>query len=98
MQETCRIIIAGCGDFTNYPYFESACDRIIKLIGAKAECPTIISGAAHGADELGERYAAERGYRLVRFKADWNTYGKAAGPMRNKQMAYYAAAPDKNAH
>jgi hypothetical protein len=47
----------------------------------------IISGAARGADRLGEKYAKERGYKVIRVPADWNRYGKSAGYIRNKEMA-----------
>ena len=47
----------------------------------------IISGGARGADALGERYARENGFKVERYPADWDTYGKSAGPRRNKQMA-----------
>jgi hypothetical protein len=47
---------------------------------------TIISGTARGADTLGERYAEECGWELERYPADWKTYGKRAGPIRNSQM------------
>lgn len=48
---------------------------------------TIISGTANGADQLGERYAKEKGYKLEYYPADWERYGNAAGPLRNTQMA-----------
>jgi len=51
-----------------------------------------VSGTARGADQLGERYAKERGYFIQRFPADWNAYGKAAGYIRNRKMAEYADA------
>ena len=53
----------------------------------------IVSGAYYrGADKLGEQYAKERGFKITRFPANWNKYGKAAGPKRNEQMANYADA------
>lgn len=45
---------------------------------------TIISGGARGADRLAERYAYECDVGLQVFPADWDTYGKAAGFIRNK--------------
>lgn len=44
----------------------------------------------YGADYLGELYAKTRGIQLNRFPADWGKHGKAAGPIRNKEMAEYA--------
>ena len=52
----------------------------------------IVSGGAKGADMLGERYAAEKGYAIKRFTAEWGKYGKKAGPIRNTEMARYADA------
>ena len=50
----------------------------------------IVSGGATGADSGGEAYATHRGLNVKRFPADWDAYGKAAGPIRNRQMAEYA--------
>ena len=36
---------------------------------------------------IGERYARENGYPIVRYSAEWDKYGKKAGPIRNKKMA-----------
>lgn len=47
---------------------------------------------AKGADTLGELWALKEGKRVARFPANWNKYGRAAGPVRNKQMAEYADA------
>lgn len=52
----------------------------------------IVSGAARGADALGERYAAERGLAVKQFPADWDRYGRSAGYRRNAEMAEYADA------
>ena len=47
----------------------------------------ILSGCASGADAIGERYAKENGFKVEKYPADWKTYGRSAGPKRNKQMA-----------
>ena len=52
----------------------------------------IVSGAANGADKLGEKYASEKEYSIKQFPADWNKYGKSAGYKRNEEMARYADA------
>lgn len=41
-------------------------------------------------DQFGESWAEKRGIAVKRFPADWNKHGKAAGPIRNAQMADYA--------
>jgi len=38
---------------------------------------------------LGEDYATNRNIPLKIFHAEWEEHGKAAGPIRNKQMANY---------
>ena len=46
----------------------------------------MITGGAKGADWLGHYWAIKRGIPYKVFPADWMTYGKAAGPIRNQQM------------
>ena len=50
----------------------------------------IVSGAARGADQLGEQYAKLVGYEVSKFPADWDGLGKRAGYVRNDEMAKYA--------
>lgn len=45
----------------------------------------IIEGGATGADDLARRYAEWQGIQVETYPADW-TLGKAAGPIRNRQM------------
>jgi|ERR1039458_1423661 hypothetical protein len=52
----------------------------------------IISGAARGADALGERWACEHAIPLVRMPADWDAHGRRAGYLRNLEMAKQAQA------
>ena len=52
----------------------------------------VVSGACRGADLMGEDWAFANGIPIKRFPADWDHDGKAAGPIRNAQMADYAEA------
>ena len=49
----------------------------------------VITGGARGADTEAENWATERGIPVRVFPADWDKYGKRAGPTRNQQMAEY---------
>ena len=44
------------------------------------------------ADTLGKRYAEEHDIPVMSFPADWNKYKKAAGYIRNQEMAQHADA------
>lgn len=81
-----KLIVAGDRDFNNYDFVKSKLDSILSQVDEDIE---IVSGKCKGVDKLGEEYAAENGYPIKPFPADWDKYGKAAGPIRNKQMAEY---------
>jgi ABC-type enterochelin transport system substrate-binding protein len=83
-----KLIIAGGRNFTDYQKLKKICDYILQ----NQTSIEIVSGGCRGADKIGEQYSKEKGYSLKRFPANWNRYGKAAGPKRNKQMANYADA------
>ena len=85
-----KVIIAGCRDFADYELLKEKCNFYLQ--DKKPENVIIVSGHASGADVLGERYAQERGFGLETFPADWKTHGRAAGPIRNAQMASVAHA------
>lgn len=81
-----KIIIAGGRDFKDYKHLCRICDDTL----SQFENVSIVSGTAKGADTLGERYAKENGYKVERFPADWDKYGKRAGYLRNREMAEYS--------
>ncbi len=85
MKET-RVIVCGGRDFEN----KQVCFEYLGKIVPGRKNVTIISGHANGADKFGEEYAALHGLNCVVFKPDWKQYGRAAGPIRNKQMLEYA--------
>lgn len=79
-----RVVIAGCRDYDRYEEAKEFIEVCLKEI--KEEI-IILSGKAKGVDALGERYALEKGYVLEYHPAEWDKYGRAAGPMRNRKMA-----------
>jgi len=46
----------------------------------------IVEGEAEGADLLARSVAEELGFHVEPYPANWTQYGRAAGPIRNKQM------------
>ena len=83
-----KVIIAGGRDFNDY---DLLCRKADKILSQQSEIE-IVSGAAKGADKLGERYALEHGYQIIRYIPDWNFFGKSAGFIRNIDMAEHADA------
>jgi hypothetical protein len=81
-----KVIIAGGRTFSDYELLKEKCDKFLE----NQTNVEIVSGTANGADKLGERYAKEKGYKIVQFPAQWNTWGKSAGYKRNTEMAQYA--------
>jgi hypothetical protein len=84
-----KTIIAGCRD-----HFEWK--TLIKAV-LQAEVngivPTaVICGRAPGVDETGYWFAKMARLPIIEEPADWDRYGKAAGPFRNFAMAQQAEA------
>lgn len=56
------------------------------------EITEIVSGGCRGIDLAGEMFAENYNIPVKRFLPEWENEGKAAGPIRNSQMANYADA------
>jgi len=78
-----RLIVAGSRTFNDKKRLFHVLDNIIP----RFNITQIVSGTAKGADSLGEEYAFENNIECLRFPAEWNLYGKAAGHRRNRIMA-----------
>ena len=79
-----NLIIAGCRDFTDRDIIYEGIDLFINEYGTPDR---IIEGGASGVDRIAGEYAREHNIPLQICKADWNKYGRAAGPIRNDKMA-----------
>lgn len=77
-----RLLVCGGRDFRD----RWAIYNRLDMIRADRGISCIISGAASGADHIAANWAKDRGVDLREFPADWSKFGKAAGPMRNRQM------------
>ena len=82
-----KIIVAGGRDFTNYQILDTILSEHIN-----PPFDIIISGDAIGADSLGSIWANKHGIYVLHFPANWNTYGKSAGFIRNAEMGEAADA------
>ncbi len=83
-----KVIIAGSRDFNDYELLKQKCDHILSL----QKEVEIVSGGARGADQLGEKYAQEKGYSVKQFIPNWQMLQKKAGFIRNIDMAIYTDA------
>jgi hypothetical protein len=82
-----KLIIAGSRDATEQEVREALAQIRIAYVSevVSGACPT-------GADFWGEMWARENGIPVKRFPADWRRHGRAAGPIRNRDMADYGEA------
>jgi len=72
------IIVCGGRD-----YKDAMCvSRVLDSIAPD----TIIEGGARGADELARKWASGRDTQVLEIEANWKVHGKAAGPIRNREM------------
>jgi len=74
-----RILICGDRNWDNWKVIEDFIKNLPKDT-------IIIDGKCRGADKIASYIATKYGLVILEFPADWNKYGKAAGPIRNKQM------------
>lgn len=77
-----RLLICGGRNFADRKLLYEKMDDIKgnNWIGS------VITGGARGADKLGDEWAKSRKIDREIFFADWNKYGKGAGPIRNQRM------------
>ena len=75
-----KIAIIGSRNFNNYKLL------IETLIPYKTKISLVVSGAAKGADSLGEKWAIENNIPTLIFPADWDKHGKRAGFIRNEDI------------
>jgi len=82
-----KVIIAGSRSFTDIERVFSELDSYHFWYFDITEC---VCGMANGVDIIGKEWCLTKNIPVKEFPADWDKHGKAAGPIRNKQMAEYS--------
>lgn len=77
-----RVLICGDRRWSNYDLIL----RCVQKANATEQIDVIIEGEAEGADKMGRKAGEACGIPIMPFKANWNKYFRAAGPIRNQQM------------
>ena len=74
-----RVLICGDRNWSDEKVIE-------KVIIELPVTTVIIQGGARGADSIAEKIARQRGMDVLTFRAEWEKYGRSAGPIRNREM------------
>jgi len=80
-----KVLICGDRNWNDYNFIR---DTLIKYRDDHTidSIDFVIEGEAEGADKLGRQAAEWLGIIVLKYPADWTKYGRAAGPIRNKEM------------
>jgi hypothetical protein len=87
--ENIKILVTGDRNYKDTKTIELTFNLLSKICIPTET--TFIHGACKGADLLAAAEAEKRNYKIAGeegkgFPAEWNKYGRAAGPIRNKEM------------
>ena len=74
-----RVLICGDRHYADV-------DKVDAYIARLPQDAVVIHGGAKGADSIAGQCASNRKLEVLEFPADWQRYGRGAGPIRNKQM------------
>lgn len=74
-----KILVCGDRDYTDQ-------EKIFSILKEYPQDTEIIHGCAKGADSLAALSAQKLNFKIFPFPANWDLYGRAAGPIRNRQM------------
>lgn len=81
-----RVLVCGGREYDDKERVGRVLDAVLAGAQSAGKDLVIIHGNARGADLLADQYAREKSLRVIPFPADWDTHGKRAGFIRNKQM------------
>ena len=74
-----RVLICGDRNWSDF-------DTIFQYLSKLPKDTVVIEGEARGADSMAREAARLLGLRVEPYPADWEKHGRAAGPIRNKEM------------
>ena len=77
-----KVLVCGGRHFMDRKFLYETLNRIHK----ETTIHELIHGGANGADIIAGAWANLRKIPVKVYRADWNEYGRSAGPIRNEQM------------
>jgi hypothetical protein len=81
-----RVLVTGSRDWNLIGTIKEELLRVLVEMEAAPHQITVVHGGARGADKIAGSIAASIGMNVEVFPAQWNTYGKRAGYLRNAEM------------
>lgn len=87
-QTLINVMICGSRTITDSDWVFNQAEEYLREIYQETNqvCFRIIEGGARGVDQIAEAFAVSHNCACKEYPADWNKYGRAAGPIRNEQM------------
>ena len=77
-----RVLVTGSRDWTNTRLVQAVLDEVRDILGEQF---VVVHGKARGLDRIAAVWARRHGTEDP-YPADWDSYGKAAGAIRNAEM------------
>lgn len=77
-----RLLVCGSRDFDASWWIHEILDDLHE----EYKVTILIHGDAKGADTIANGWAEFRDIDILKYRADWKTHGRAAGPVRNRKM------------
>lgn len=85
-----NLAIVGCRDYDDETFIYESIDKFLKENSVVKNELAIVSGGARGVDTIAEEYADKNNIQKIIFPAEWSTYGKQAGFIRNYKIVDHA--------
>ena len=82
-----RVLVFGGRNYNHYAVVAWALDAFFTSNGGAF---VVIEGGALGADRMGRMWARSKGLPVITMAADWGSYAKSAGHIRNQWMIDHA--------
>jgi len=84
-----RVMVTGSRHWTDASVIK---ETLVSIQGERpARAMTLVHGAAPGADTIAAHLADHLGWTVESFPAEWDRYGRRAGPVRNQLMVDHGA-------
>jgi hypothetical protein len=77
-----RVLVCGGRDFKD----QRRLVQCLHAIHGSTPFSVLIHGGAAGADRMAAAWAKRHGIPVETYFADWQTFGRKAGPIRNQEM------------